>query len=278
MAETLAWLGACRLLGMNKSDATGLKNLQRALAIFETSKAKDDPELARMLTAVGTAYMLHGELDAAESAFTNSLAISEKAFGSESPSVASILEQLGHVHFERAAKAREAWLDSKLAPIPNQLGHVHVGLAAKAREAWLDDDPDPDALRVRQADLASIEQHAGKLAESFYNQAVKIRAKSLKPDDPAIAETLYNLGCLVVWLERTNDCVPYFEHFLEAGAEAKRPRGRSSRERFDLAFQGSVRTEGFRQSRTTHGAIPGRVPKGKGLRERRSRVYAVDTV
>ncbi len=66
------------------------------------------------------------------------------------------------------------------------------------------------------------ERH-GKQAEAFYTRALGIREKALKPDDPAIADSLLNLGQLETIRGRPAECEKYFERLLAMEVKRRAP-------------------------------------------------------
>jgi tetratricopeptide (TPR) repeat protein len=197
VANTLASLGACQFITRGESDSAGVKSLQRSLAVYETRKGKEDPEVARVLTLLSAAQLQRGATDAAQSALTRAAVIREKVFGSESPELAAVLDHLAVLHIMRAADyVRDVFGEGSRTAAALILGDI-------------------DAMLATNRAGKTIADRETKMAESFYKRALEMRERSLKPDDPAIAESVYNLGQLAVLLDRPTDCVPYFERWLD---------------------------------------------------------------
>ena len=134
---------------------------------------------------------------------TDRIAIRENSFEPQSPELADALNTRGHVHairaIDRANDMSAVWLRKETLGAGMILGDTEAAF---------------DAMRTTDRANEAIAELEGELAESCYKRALAIREKILKPDDPAIADTIFNLGQLAVGLHRMKDCVPYFERWL----------------------------------------------------------------
>ena len=214
LASPLEELGVFYMLSRRSADAEPL--FRRALAIREAAQGADHVDLTETLVhlAMCLLYAQGKATDAAEPMLHRALAIREKAFGPESEPVAYVLASLGNFHHAQA--------DDDAAELVARLeGRLPVG--------------------------SKSERHA-RLAEQFYERALTIREKVLKPDDPDIARLLYNLGRLAYDRDRPADGEPYLERWFQLQEVAKAPAGEKQADVLEMLAQTSRERKDWAQA------------------------------
>ena len=184
-------LAMCLTVSQEKRSETAGTMLRRAVTTYEKFKGKDDPLVAIVLHDLFVWYVTGKDYDDAEKALTRAIAIHEKAFGPETTKLATFLDNMGDLH-----------------------GVQISDFDPDAIQAEINGTPHPES---------QSEKH-GKQAEVFYRRALAIREKTLKPDDPDIADTLYNLGQLATRRKRPADVEQFFTRWLALHEKAMLPR------------------------------------------------------
>jgi tetratricopeptide (TPR) repeat protein len=126
------------------------------------------------------------EMDEAEAVLTRALAIREKASGAESAKTADVLDDLGDLHAMQASEY------------------------------------DREATYAKAEEETAIQRH-GRLALEYYTRALAIREKVLKPDDPDIADSLYNLSQLAYLRDEPEAAEAHLNRWLAMQDAAKSP-------------------------------------------------------
>ncbi len=164
-------------------DAKASAFLERALEITEKKLGSDHIQAAPILNQMGLlAYKLKlGFYSVALEDLQKSLAIAEKSMGRESPSVASVLHNIGRVYSQLGnyGKALETYKRS-LAIVEKVFGTDHVAVAASL------------------GDLASLyrSQKNFKDALPLYQRSLELRQKAFGPEHPVVAISLNNLALI----------------------------------------------------------------------------------
>jgi tetratricopeptide (TPR) repeat protein len=195
--------------------------LLRSLTIREKFQGATHPDVANLLANLGVCQVIAtGKSDLAIlNTLQRALTIFETSKGKDGPEVARVLTLLSVAHMQRGdVEAAESALTRAVAIREKTFGTESPKLAAS-----LDDLGDVHALRARDSANEAIVEREGKQAESLYQRALKIREKTLNPDDPAIAESVHNLGQLAAVLDRAKDSVPYFERWLALRQKGNAP-------------------------------------------------------
>ncbi|MHB1560489.1 MAG: tetratricopeptide repeat protein [Isosphaeraceae bacterium] len=176
--------------------------LARAVAILEKTN-REDPQIARALTTMAALRTIRRDFDQAEPMLKRALAIREKTSGTDSPEVASVLEDLGTLH---AAQSEGGFAE------------FEAGLhgSTKGESEW--------------------DRHA-RLADDHFKRALAIYETARPPDQEGIARTVFNLGQLWSIRERWADAAPYMTRWLKLQEAAKAPPSTRQGIAFDALAQ-----------------------------------------
>lgn len=239
LADRLNDVGSVMLALRQPREA--LERLIRARTILESS-GEADPALARVLSSVGVALALLGDLAAAVDVFDRALEINEREFGDESLQVANTLKNLGNAWkdlgkpeharalLERTLriKKREFGDESpEVAGVLSDLGNVWIALGDPRTARALYEE----ALEILQRDcgieharltpaltgLGSAWRHLGQpdKARVQFERVMRIRMRQsgrLPPQDLSnLAGALSDLGELDRALELYEEALPILE-------------------------------------------------------------------
>jgi tetratricopeptide (TPR) repeat protein len=160
-------------------DRTAAEALQSAIVA-----ARGNPslrrELASALLNLGRLSRKFGREGEAEAAplLTESLAISEEIFGREDAALAPVLHELSRLHLQQSQHVRAEDALERLLAIARRKGPEH-----------------PDVATVL-SDLAFVKRKLGDdtSAESLYRDALRIREKTLEPNNTLTVGTLERLS------------------------------------------------------------------------------------
>ena len=186
----------------------------------------------------------------AEPLLKRSLAINEKAFGSNHPNVGLLLNNLAALYNDQGRYAdAEPLLKRALAVREAALGPGHPDVAAtvnnlallyQAQGRYADAEPlykrsltlsekalgpDHPNVAVSLNNLALLYQAQGRYAdaESLYKRSLAIREKALGSDHPDVAVSLDNLAGLYQAQGRYAEAEPLYKRSLEINEEALGP-------------------------------------------------------
>lgn len=190
VAMTLLRLAESQLMATKKQATDAGPMLRRALSIVEEARGRDDPDFAKVLHVMGMWHMVRGEAGEAESALSRALAIREKSPGLGNAKVADVLDDLGDLHTAQAGT-----------------------LDLEEIRAEIEDGPEAESRSDRH----------GREAEAFYGRALAIRERALPPDDPDIADSLFNLCQLATIRERPAEGERHGLRWLDLQGRAKAP-------------------------------------------------------
>ncbi|WP_165231590.1 tetratricopeptide repeat protein [Aquisphaera insulae] len=194
-ATTISMLAMCRLLAKGKDADSAGPMLKRALEVLVKAKGEKDIEVAGVLHRLALFHLSHGEYAEAEGELMRAVQIREALSKLESDPGAELLDDLGDVHTAMASR-------------------LDIKALEKEIEAEAADAPKPAETEV--------ERH-GRLAEEYYRRGLAVREKVLKPDDPDIAESLFNLGQLAFLRGRPADGEGPLDRWLALQEKAKAP-------------------------------------------------------
>jgi tetratricopeptide (TPR) repeat protein len=191
-----------------------------------------------------TGLYLHGRAEFAEAKvlYERALPLAEKAYGSDSPwiavivnNLASALQYLGDLqgakeHYERALKIDENVYGSDspwIAVIVNNLGSVlqYLGDLQGAREHYeralkIDENvygSNSPEIAVIVNNLGSILQDQGEMqsAREHYERALKIDENVYGPDHPSVARDVNNIGGVLQYLGDLQGAREHYERALK---------------------------------------------------------------
>ena len=144
--------------------------------------ARDNPslqrELAPALVNLGKLEQELGRPAEAERLLNESLAVGERIFGPEHPSLGVVLNELSRLHIRQSHHVRAQAVLERLLRIARTKGEDHPEVAT--------------ALAGLAVALRGLGNHDG--AEQRYREALRIREKVLAPDHMAIVVTLEQLS------------------------------------------------------------------------------------
>ena len=194
--------------------------------------------------ALGNLALVHnarGELEEAEELQERALAMSEKALGTDHPTVAAILNNLAVVHDSKGDYAEAVRLyERALAIRQSSLGPEHPAVAASltglaavrgangdyaAAVELLERaiDIQTNALGANHLsvaltlnNLANLHNTTGAYAkaEKLYRQALAVRERALGSDHPDVAATMFNLAGLHKTMGADEEATRLFERAL----------------------------------------------------------------
>jgi len=237
---------------------------------------EDHPLTARSLSHLGGARFELGRADDARRTLAEALAILDRAGMADSPQAAGALNNLGlaeraarrpveaRVAFERALEINRSKLGPNHLNVANNLNNL--GLVAEDEQEWEqalayydraeriiravkgDDHPDRAFQQTNRGRVLLVLDRPGS-ARAELDLALELRERSLGPDHPRVAETLFWSGlaeCLGGFVEegtkrlqRAIDVNPASE--LRASVALDACRGRASVERAGLQSGGIER-------------------------------------
>lgn len=189
-AESLIGLALCQTAA-EREDGNAKRLFEQALMIYEMAGGTSDADVARALRHLAHWHITQKQYNQAEPLLMRALANREKALGTESDALAETLNDLGLIHM----------ILSRLTEFDNT--------PADTKKNAPDDEP-------------KSERHAKK-AEAFYKRALANREKYLKPDDPLIAESVFNLAQLAMFREQPAELQKYAERWLSLQKPGKAP-------------------------------------------------------
>ena len=170
--------------------------------------ALSDVILAATLNNLAERYKEEGRYADAEPLYKRVLAINEKAFGPDHPSVALALNDLAELYKEEGRYAdAEPLYKWALATWKKALGPDHPDVAQS-----LNNLADLYSAQGRYAD-----------AEPLYKRALAIFEKALGPDHPSVASALNNLASLYKEEARYVDTEPLYKRALAIREKALGP-------------------------------------------------------
>ncbi|MGE4191421.1 MAG: tetratricopeptide repeat protein, partial [Thermoanaerobaculia bacterium] len=166
------------------ADVSVREVLDQGAARIEKVLASQPEIQARLLGTIGRVYLNLGSYDRAEPVLRRTLELRRTAHGPEHAEVATALERLGELEFERARF--------------DESGRLAGEALAMRRRVLAPGDPqiaeslDLEALVARQTgDLAA--------ATALHEEALAIKRAALGEDDPSVAESYNYLGIIRRW-------------------------------------------------------------------------------
>ena len=171
--------------------------LRRALSISE--RVFDDPHLANRLNNLGKVLMDRGELEGALTHVQRALAIHEKVYGPDHPSVSASLNSLGQILI-------------LMGNLDEALPHVDRALAIDEKVYG----PNHPLVAVSLSNLGQISTSSGNLdlAQRYFRRALAIDEKVYGPDHPSVANRLRNLGQVFAGGGNVDGAIPLFQRAL----------------------------------------------------------------
>jgi CHAT domain-containing protein/Tfp pilus assembly protein PilF len=156
---------------------------ERALALLESVRGPEHPEVAAGLTLVAGLYTAQNQYEKAEPLYLRALAIQEKAYGSEHPNVAQVLNLLAGQYYQQSRYEEAAPLFQRVLSIREKsLGREHPDVAQSLNN-----------LGELYASQGQYEK-----AEPLLQRVLAIREKVLGSEHPNVAASLSNLGTLYI--------------------------------------------------------------------------------
>ena len=153
----------------------------RALAIYEKPRDRDDSVVARSLNSLALLYHAQGSYAQAEPLLNRALKIYETVRGPEHPDVAQSLNGLAGLNYAQGQYAKaESLYQRALAIREKALGPEHQDVANSLNNL---------------AELYDTQGHYAK-AEPLCQRALAIQEKVLGPEHPDVATSLNNLATL----------------------------------------------------------------------------------
>jgi tetratricopeptide (TPR) repeat protein len=175
-----------------------------------TRELKDQPAVqGRLMATMGRVYTSLGLFDRARVLLQDALAIRRRTLGDQHPEVAESLDDLGMLLFETGNLGEaERLLRDALALRRRALGDNRLDTASTENHLAM-------AIRRKETPGANAE------AEQLYRSALAARRKVLGADDRAIAESLNDLGLLLLQNQRDYSAAePLFREALEINRRA----------------------------------------------------------
>ncbi|HEU4564969.1 MAG TPA: tetratricopeptide repeat protein [Gemmatimonadaceae bacterium] len=172
-------------------------HLRRALEAREALGVQD-LAVAELLLLLAGVFRARGQLAESEPLLERALAIGEWTLGRDDPGIAPALNALAHLHFARREYERAEPLLRRLLVIQESQG------------------PDHPAVAGVLASLATVHEHAGRLASAheLWRRTLASRERTLPADSPAIAVALEHLAETYVALGQPAEAVPLLERSL----------------------------------------------------------------
>jgi tetratricopeptide (TPR) repeat protein len=226
-----------------------IPNAQYCASLIELSDMKS--QAAAQLLHRAAMYLIHrGRFNEAEPIYKRALAIQECRLGLDHPDVARIVNDLGHLYFQRNAYTiAEPLLQRALAIREKSPGSGQADLAMTLNNlagVWLGQrryaEAEPlfqRALAIREkspgpehaelatvlTNLAVLYSNQGKYAEAeaLHQRALAIREKELGPEHPDLAHSLHNLAMLYLHQRRDVEAEPLFQRGLAIWEKAAAP-------------------------------------------------------
>lgn len=167
-----------------------------------------DVDIASDLPKIADLYRDRENFAKAESLYSQSLAINERAFGRDDFRLLSSLNGLG-LTYKSQGKFQEA--DSSLRRAL-EIGELALG-------------PDHPTVGMTLNNLGLLRYSEGKYedAKMFYQRALAIFERASVPDDRGLATVLSNIGSLLSRELRYEEAEPYFQRALESNEKALGP-------------------------------------------------------
>ena len=179
-----------------------------AAAELVTSWCFDSRAAGDLLGKLGRYLYDRGLYEEAEPLYQRSLAIREKALGSNHPSVATTLNNLAGL-YESQGRYEEA----------EPLYERSLTISEKAL------GPDHPSVATTLNNLALLYESQGRYeeAEPLYERSLAIREKALGPEHPTVAVTLNNLALLYESQGRYEEAEPLYQRDLAISEKALGP-------------------------------------------------------
>ena len=179
-----------------------------AAAELVTSWCFDSRAAGDLLGKLGRYLYDRGLYEEAEPLYQRSLAIREKALGSNHPSVATTLNNLAGL-YESQGRYEEA----------EPLYERSLTISEKAL------GPDHPSVATTLNNLALLYESQGRYeeAEPLYERSLAIREKALGPEHPSVAVTLNNLALLYESQGRYEEAEPLYQRDLAISEKALGP-------------------------------------------------------
>ena len=223
---------------------------EEAAALTEKTWGKNDPYVARIVNAAGTALENLGRYDEALSHYERARAIQERSLGPEHPDVAYTLQNLGVIasyqgkydqallYHRRALTILEGALGSENPAVAEEIEEIAVALHQAGKD-------DLALARHRQAvaiakrtlgaahpttarflaGMAETLKKLGRREEALrlHRQALAIKEQALGSEHPSVAASLVNLG---IMLHEEGDDEVALAHYERALAIFQKVYGR----------------------------------------------------
>jgi tetratricopeptide (TPR) repeat protein/CHAT domain-containing protein len=220
-------------------DATALA--KRALAIYETARGPDHPDVGTALNNLAFLYRVHGRYAEAEPLYKRSLAIREKALGPEHPDVGTTLNNLAELYraesryaeaeplYKRSLAIREKALGPDHADFGAALNNLATLYRDQGRYAEAEPlyqrglsifekarGPDHADVGIALNNLADLYRIQGRYAQAelLYKRSLAIREKTLGPNHAAVSTALSNLAELYRAQGRHAEAEPLYKRSL----------------------------------------------------------------
>ncbi|HJQ98537.1 MAG TPA: serine/threonine-protein kinase [Candidatus Polarisedimenticolaceae bacterium] len=181
--------------------------LEEARSIQDQALAPADPERARVLNNLGSAYARLGDTDKALTSQLEALAIREKAFGKDSVEIAGTLVNLGNLY-----RTMKRYDDAQAV----------LGRALAIREKNLDPKHPDIASVLVTLGLVEVETGHGQEAVAHLERALALREGVLPPEHTDLARTHNALARALASVKRGDEAR---RHELEAIAIVERGVG-----------------------------------------------------
>ena len=170
---------------------------RRSLAIVEKALGPEHPQVATILTNLGSLYRFAGYPNKAEPLFKRSIAIVEKAFGPDHLQSAWPLAELAKVYGADKAKSL-------------QLVTRSLAIREKAVRPY-----DPNAAKLlKEIGADYSDQNLLAQAKSVLKRSLAIAERTLDPQHPEIAAVLYSLAQLYKRQDRIAETEPLLRRSL----------------------------------------------------------------
>jgi tetratricopeptide (TPR) repeat protein len=186
-----------------------LHHFNRTRVMRERELGRDHPDVATILSNLGSLYCTQGKYAEADPLYQRALGIREKALGPEHPDVAQSLNNLAELYRAQGKYAQAEPLYQRALEIREKaLGPEHPDVAQSPNN------------------LARLYYAQGKYAEAepLFQRALGIREKALGPEHPDVAQALENYALLLRQTGRESQAAE-----MEARAKAIRARHPSQR-------------------------------------------------
>lgn len=166
-----------------------------ALKFAESEFGKEDKYYFLGLSQLGTSYQMSGAMDEAEAIFRRALEEKERLFGSDHPSIAASLFQLGQVELKKGRRQAA----ERLLMRANAISISH-----------------PESNRMIES-LASTLRDRDRMfeLEKRYSYELEVYELELGNEHPELLQVLDNLGLVYRFQGRYEEAIEVFSRVLE---------------------------------------------------------------